>query len=203
MRGFSLVTSLVLLALMAVLVQPVRADMHNPEIGKPAPAFELQGSDGKTHTLESFKGKIVVIQFQSTRCPWERAYQPILNELAKKYASGDDAKVVFLGINSNKAETMEEIKATVEKEAIPYVILKDPGNKVADAYAAKFTPHMYIVHADGNLVYNGGIEKAPSSPSGAGKSEEQYLAPALDALLAGNAIAQAETKAIGCTIKRE
>lgn len=175
------------------------------EIGKAAPSFSLEGSDGKTHTLADYKGKVVVVHFQSCECPWDRAYQPIISGIATKFAKGGEGKkdVVFIGINSNKSETMAQVKEAIAKEKIPYVILKDPGNKVADAYAGKATPHMFVIDGEGVLRYRGGIEKAGKGPADAGKSEEQWLGPALEAIVAGKAPKEAVTQARGCTIKRE
>ncbi len=173
----------------------VQAD---PRLNKSAPTFELPGTDGKNHKLTDYKGKTVIIHFQSNQCPWERAYQPILSKLAS-----DNPNVVFLGINSNKAETMEEIKATQDKEKIPYVILKDKGNKVADDYGAQTTPHIYIIDATGKLVYVGGVEKAPANASSVGKAKEQYLTENLAAIKDGKALPYTQTLSKGCGIKRE
>lgn len=178
----------------AVAEEPAKA-----EVGKPAPGFTLKTTDGKEHSLAALKGKTVVVQFASARCPWERAYQPILNDVAAKYT---DKNVVFLGINANFNETPEEIKAIAEKESIPYAILIDKGNVIADIYQAQTTPHIYIIDGEGVLRYMGGIEKPPTSPAGAGKSDEQYLVPVLDALLGGKELPFTTTKATGCTIKR-
>jgi len=174
------------------------------KVGEAAPAFELVGTDGKTHKLSETAGKITVIYFHSVQCPWAKAYQPILNEVAAKYATGKDGAkdVVFVGINSNATEDMKEVKGAVKEYNIQHLILKDHGNKVADAYGAQTTPHIYIVDAEGKLVYIGGLEKSPGSPGNVGKSSEQYLDPALANIVTGKAPSQAETVATGCTIKR-
>lgn len=184
-------------------------DKHDngPEVGKPAPTFDLHGSDDKDHKLADYLGKIVVVHFQSTTCPWERAYQPYLNQTAAKFAKtehdGKTVEVVFLGINANKSESMDNVKAKLKEEDVPYVVTKDPGNKIADAYHATTTPHIFIIDARGVLRYKGGVEKAPTGPGGATKSEEQYLQPVLEALVAGKEPPVTQTKSIGCAIKRE
>lgn len=175
-------------------------------VGKPAPAFELQGSDGKTHKLADFQGKIVVVVFHSLKCPWAVAYDPVLAKIAAGVPKSKDEKapqVVFLGVNSNKAESMEDIKAAHAKSPLPFVILKDPGNKIADAYHAKTTPHTYVIDGKGVVRYVGGIEKAPAGVDGVGKSAEQYLAPVLASLVEGKEPSVTKTAAIGCTIKRQ
>ncbi len=180
-----------------------------PEIGTPAPQFELTDSSGQVHKLSDYKGKLVVIHFQSCVCPWDQAYQPILNRLAKLGPTGGPGEVgdrmVFLAINSNRSEDVDQIGAYVKAASIAYPILKDPVNEVADAYAAQTTPHIFVIGDDDEqtLLYKGGIEKAPLSPQDCGFSDEQYLEPVLGALLKGEAPPQSETQSVGCSIKRQ
>ncbi len=172
--------------------------MTEAAVGKPAPAFTLADAEGKDVSLADFKGKTVVLHFQSCECPWDVAYQPMLNALATQYA---DKGVVFLGINSNKAEDYARIGEYVPSADVPYTIVKDPGNNVADAYKAQTTPHMYVIDGEGVLRYMGGIEAVPTMAT-VGKMDEQYLAPVLDALLAGEELPYTETTSKGCSIKR-
>lgn len=184
---------------------PARAADAELEIGKPTPAFELQGTDGKTHKLSDYKGKVVVLHWHSVACPWDKAYQPILSGIATKFAKPTEGQkeVVFIGINSNKAESMEQVKEDAAKSKLPYVVLKDPKNKVADQYSAKTTPHMFIIDSQGVLRYRGGIEKPVGGAGDAGKGSEQWFEPALAAIVAGKDPKQTVTMARGCTIKRE
>ena len=191
------------LATLAVvaLVAPVWAEA---KVGEPAPDFELTSvSDGKTYKLSEVQGPVVLI-WQSKQCPWdfmrpEAGYQRMLSPLASEYAAKG---VTFLAINSNKGESADDLKSYHAQHSIPYPILKDPGNQVADAYGAKTTPHIFIRDAAGNLVYKGGIEKAPSDPAACGTQDEQYLKPVLDALLAGQELPFTETVSKGCSVKR-
>lgn len=179
-----------------------KKDASNPYqkmIGEPAPSFTLQSVAGKSHSLADFEGKTVVLHFQSCRCPWDVAYQDQFNELAEKY---QDKDVVFLGINSNKAEDVEMIEKYAEKSNIPYTILKDPGNKVADMYHAKTTPHMYIIDGEGVLQYAGGVEAVPGSIKQVSNMDTQYLAPAIEAIMNGETPKKSVTKSKGCSIKR-
>ena len=180
-----------------------------PEVGQPAPAFELMDNNGQFHKLSDYKGAIVVLHFQSCRCPWDVAYQPILSELAKSFGSQSDSEqpspVQFLGINANHSEDQAIIENYLVETQMPYPILKDAGNKIADIYAAKTTPHIFVINNDEQqtLAYKGGIEQAPLSPLECGQSLEQYLEPVLKALLVGEKPFVTETASIGCSIKRE
>jgi peroxiredoxin len=195
-------TAMVVVMALLVAGQVVKAE--SAKVGQKAPGFELVDvTTGKKHSLEEFKGKIVVVRFQSMNCPWDKmrpegGYERVLTPLAAKYA---EKGVVFLAVNSNVGEDAAKLKDYHQKGQISYPLLKDEDSSVAVAYGAKTTPHIFIVDKDGVLRYKGGIEKAPGSPEDCGKSGEQYLAPALDALLAGSEPPVTETVSKGCTIK--
>ncbi len=182
------------------------AQLH---VGQPAPSFELKDTQGKLHRLSDYAGKVVVIHFQSCNCPWDKAYQPILNDVAGQFVSsenfGSAPQFVFLAINSNRTEFMDQIAAYHASGAVAYPVLKDNANRVADDYGAMTTPHIFVINADDaqTLAYIGGIEKAPLGPQACGESQEQYLVPVLTALKEGRNPPVTETKAIGCSIKRE
>jgi len=185
------------------------AEAKHAKVGKEAPGFTLNSVTGEKHSLSDFKGQIVVLHWQSYTCPWDVAYQPMLNDVAARFQDHKTEvdgktkdKVVFLAINSNHTENVAKMKKYHGETDMPYAILHDPGNKVADTYKAQTTPHMFIIDADGELVYNGGIEKAPMSPNKVGESDEQYLVPVLEALVNGSEFPYSKTKPKGCSVKR-
>ena len=81
---------------------------------------------------------------------------------------------------------------------IEHPIVLDTTGDVARAYGAKNTPTMYIINADGVLAYWGGIDNDPSADN-VGKTN--YVAKALDEILAGQTVTEAKTKAYGCSVK--
>jgi peroxiredoxin len=200
----------VLLAAAAFTVSQATAAMKSeakaPEIGEEAPGFKLPTiGDGESVQLSDYRGHIVVLHFQSAKCPWDKGYQPILNDMASKYqAMTDDEgepKVVFLGVNSNRAEGEKMLKKYHASKDMPYKLLKDEGNEVADKYNAMTTPHMYVIGTEGKLQYMGHIENNYGDMQTLGE-KEPYLAPVLDALLAGEEPPMTKTRAFGCSIKR-
>ena len=173
---------------------------HATEVGKAAPAIALKDLDGNSVSLADYKDKIVVVHFQSANCIWDKAYQPLLNQLAGRYASKG---VVFLAINANADENPARIKQYTKTTAVAYTILKDENAHVADAYNARVTPHIFVLDAKHLLAYTGGIEKDPASPRDAGQSKEQYLEPVLAALTAGKKAPVTSTKPTGSRIQRK
>ncbi len=177
------------------------------KVGHPAPQFSLTDvATGEDVSLSDYKGKVVIVTWQSINCPWDKmrpggGYQRILTPLAQEWK---DNNVVFLAINSNRNESVEEVASYVNEHNMPYPILKDPGNVIADAYGAKTTPHFFVVNSDDaqTLVYKGGFEKAPTSPEQCGHVDEAYLAPVVTAVLAGEEPPYTETASKGCSVKR-
>ncbi len=169
-----------------------------PQIGAPAPQFQLQTIDGKEFSLSEAEKthKAVVILFIATRCPYSNAYNDRMRDMAAAYSKQG---VLFVGINSNKTEPATEVAAHAKQHGHTFPIAKDPDNKVADLYDAKHTPEAYVIGPDGKLLYHGRIDENYEDAS---RVTSPDLKNALDAILAGQQVAKAETKAFGCSIKR-
>jgi peroxiredoxin len=180
----------------AAVAAPTFADA--PAIGTPAPAFELKTVDGKPFSLADAEktNSYVVVMFIATQCPYSNAYNDRMRDMAAAYAKKG---IQFVGINSNNTESVEETAAHAKQHGFGFPVLKDPGNKVADLYDARRTPEVYVIGRDGKLLYHGRID---DNSNDASKVTSPDLKNALDALLAGQPVAKAETKAFGCTIKR-
>ncbi len=204
-RRIGLLTAALTLALTTALTSA--AERVDPVIGEPAPQFSLTDVvTGQAVNLADYQGKVVVIAFQSINCPWDKmrasgGYQRYLSPLSQSYA---DQNVVFLGINANKNESSQEVGSYHQEHALPYPILKDTDNIIADAYNAQTTPHVYVIAADEaqTLLYMGGIEQVPTSPEVCGEMDENYLVPVLTAVLAGEELPYTKTASKGCGIKR-
>ena len=183
---------------LAFLAAALPALAEGPAIGATAPVFDLKTIDGKDFSLASAEkaDKLVVLMFVATECPYSNAYNDRMRDMAAAYAAKG---VQFVGINSNSTESLADAVAHAKKHGHTFTILKDPGNKVADLYDARRTPEVFVVDKDGKLVYHGRIDE---NYEDAAKVTSPDLKNAIDALLAGQPVAKAETKAFGCTIKR-
>ena len=136
-------------------------------VGQPAPDFTLKDTSGKTVRLSDFKGKHVVLEWTNPGCPFVRKhYQGNLQALQKEFTAKG---VVWLAINSTE-DASADFKTPpqlarwmAEQKAAPTAVLMDEEGTVGKAYNARVTPHMYIVNAQGLLVYAGGIDSIPSA----------------------------------------
>jgi thiol-disulfide isomerase/thioredoxin len=184
----------------ALMFLAVAALADELAIGAKAPAFSLANAvDGKTYAFKPGDGKISVVFFTCNQCPYAKAFEPRLIEIAKQYASKG---VTFYAIDSNdEARYAEESLANMKDRAVtkgyPYPYLKDNDSSIAHAYGARVTPHVYVIDQKGTLRYRGYVDDSA-------RPEERTktgLTDALDALLANKTVASTETRAFGCTIK--
>lgn len=171
-------------------------------IGQAAPAFKLTCTAGKEVSLSDFKGKIVVLEWFNPDCPYivkHHKTNMTFNDLHKKYAGKD---VVFLAINSNREGKQGSGKdrnaKAVEEFKLPYPVLMDTTGETGKAYGAKTTPHCYVIDKNGVLAYEGAIDDDRSVET---PGKVNYVAKAVDELLAGSSVSTAQTKPYGCSVK--
>ena len=158
--------------------------------------FTLTDYSGKKHSLSDYKNsKAIVIMFIATECPVSNAYNSRMEDLYKEYSPKN---IEFLGINSNKAETVEMIKEHAEENDLTFTILKDENNVIADEFEASVTPEVYVLNGDFNILYHGRIDNSRDGTDITSKDLEN----ALNEILAGKEVTTKATKAFGCTIKK-
>lgn len=170
----------------------------------------LKDIDGNEVKAKSLQGKITVVNFYSIQCPIQAAWDKRLAAVQKEFAPKD---VVFLNINSNRTEIGDtaptpkegekaygDIRSHLQDKDLPYRVLVDHGNVVADAFGAKTTPDLFVFGKDGKLVYRGLIDDDQRGDRG--EKATRYLHDVVSQLVAGEKVEAFETKPAGCTIKR-
>lgn len=171
-------------------------------IGDEAPDFgALPGVDGKSYGLTDFsEHPVLVIFFSCNHCPYVQAYEDRIISLQTKFA---ERGVRFVAINANDADNFpaDSFSAMVQRAAerhFNFIYLRDESQKVARAFGATHTPHLFVFDKARRLRYTGKIDDNWQAPD---KVTRHYLGDALAALVDGNGPAEPETPAIGCTIK--
>jgi peroxiredoxin len=163
------------------------------EVGKPAPDFALKDVYGNELKLSDFKGRYVVLEWINKGCPVSRgcheAGKRTMQDTYKKYAGKG---VVWLAIDTTAGAKPDENRVYSAEMGLAYPILHDTDGKVGRSYDAKHTPHMFVIDKDGKLAYDGAIDD---------RGKTNYVADALDALLAGKPVAKPKTESYGCGVK--
>jgi hypothetical protein len=183
------------------------------ELGKPAPDFTLRDTDGKPHTLSALAGKTVVLEWFNPDCPFvKHAHgKGELKTMATK-VMGDS--LIWLSINSGapgkQGHGVERNKAARTEYAMKNAILLDEQGSVGKSYGAKKTPHLFVVDAQGTLIYRGGIDNAPIGevdpkrpilPTSKEGELVNYIDAALEDLKAKRALRLPDTPEYGCSVK--
>lgn len=182
------------------------AQMGNPEIGAPAPAFTLPDTKGDEYSLSDYAGNWVVLEWLNYGCPFVGKHYGSGNmqELQADYAGKG---VVWFSIVSSAPgeqgyyEPDEMDAKNQEFGNVAAAVLLDPEGTVGMAYGAKTTPQMYVVDPDGVLLYNGAIDDMPTTRQEDVEGAKNYLVQALNEAMAGRQVSQPVSQPYGCSVK--
>jgi peroxiredoxin len=175
-------------------------------VGEPAPDFTAMDSRGQSHTLSAYRGRFVVLEWHNRECPYTH----------KHYASGNMERLQqkwtargvewFTVISSAPGKqgymTADEENAYLRQvQAAPTAVLLDPEGTLGRLYAAKTTPHMFIIDPNGTLIYDGAIDDRPTTDPSDIARAHNYVDDALTAAMAGRPVQVSVTRPYGCSVK--
>lgn len=146
-----------------------------------------------TRALKSSEGKPTLVVFLSSKCPCSISHEPALTSLQKKFP-----QVVFIGILSNLEEGLDDAKVHFLKSGLPFSILDDRKQTLANLLGALKTPHAFLFNPSGELVYQGGVDDSHE----ARRAKKHFLSDALAATIAGLKPEVSEARVLGCAISR-
>jgi peroxiredoxin len=193
------ISFVLLFALAFVLMPETGAALNSNDtvaVGSKIENFTLADTEGKQRSFNDLKGKNgALVVFMSAQCPVVKAYAERINALTKDYQANG---ITVIGMNSNATESLDYVKSNMTERSYSFPMLIDKGNVIADKFGATVTPEVYLFDKDGKLVYRGAIDNDRSGENVTARP----LQDAVEATLGGKAVAKAETKAFGCSIKR-
>lgn len=169
-------------------------------LGDRVPAFTLPDTEGAEHAVPAADAPpATVLVVTCNHCPYVVAWNPRLRKVAEDYAPRG---VRMLGIHANDAarypaDSPESTRRFAREQAWPYPFLHDESQDVARALGAERTPEVYVLDSEHRLAYHGAPDADHQDPA----QGAAWLRAALDAVLAGEPVAQPETPARGCSIK--
>lgn len=168
--------------------------------------FRLSDANGKVVSLSDYRGKTVVLEWNNPGCPFVQKHYNSGN-MQRTQAAATAAGAVWLSINSGAPGkqgymTGPEAKAFVaQAKAKPTAYLLDPQGRVGKGYAAKTTPHLFIIDGKGVMRYQGGIDDKPTANASDIAGARNHVTAALAELRAGKSVSVAETRPYGCSVK--
>jgi peroxiredoxin len=171
-------------------------------LGTKAPDFRLPDTNRKIVSLADLeRAHALVVVFMCNHCPYVKHVRAGLAQLARDYLP---RKVAMVGINSNDvanypADSPEKMAEEAQSAGYLFPYLYDQTQGVAKAYHAACTPDIFLFDHEQRLVYRGQFDD--SRPGNGIPVTGKDLRAALDAVLAGKSVSQAQKPSIGCNIK--
>ena len=190
----------------AALLLGCQTALAAPPIGSQAPAFSLPDANGKMVSLDQFKGKVVVLEWNNPGCPYVKKHYESGNMQKTQVAARKDG-VVWLSINSGAAGQQGHMNGAQAKafvagqKAQPSAYLLDAQGVAGKRYGAVTTPHMYVIDKAGKLVYAGGIDDKATANKGDIPGARNHVLAALGEIKAGKAVSVATSRPYGCSVK--
>lgn len=169
-------------------------------IGAKVPNFQGLDLGGKTHRLNDYLGKIVVLEWSSPECPYSRRYYEN-GTLDSLYEYAANNNIIWINIVPRLQKLTTE-QAQEHLDLAKKIIILDNDYDISTAYGATTTPQIFIVDRNGILSYSGAIDSTATLKKSIGKVVP-YTRNALVDLLAGREVGKNITRAFGCFVKNK
>jgi peroxiredoxin len=196
----------ILLSMMALFASRLIAqNIQSIPVGSTAPLTEVKMKDvsGKDVSIkDAMNENGVLIMFSCNTCPYVIKNQQRTKAIAD-FALKNKTGVIIINSNVAQRDDADSYKAMqdyAEKQGYKYYYTVDENAAVADAFGATRTPEVFLVDANGKLVYKGAID---DNPSDAGNVKKEFLKEAIVENTAGKPVSVKESRSVGCTIKRK
>ncbi|MEP7182061.1 MAG: thioredoxin family protein [Betaproteobacteria bacterium] len=171
------------------------------QLGSPAPAFDLPGTDGLRHTLDSVRGESgTVVMFICNHCPYVKAViDKIVRDMADLRGHGVGSVAIMSNDPADHAEdSFANMQAVAARHGFGFPYLYDETQHVARAYDAVCTPDFFGFDRDLRLVYRGRLDASGRSPDPTAARE--LYAAMVDVGETGKSPA-IQHPSVGCSIK--
>lgn len=142
-----------------ILIEKMRKEVAKQLISKPAAMFTLKDVDGKTVSLEDYKGKTVVLDFWATWCgPCKKSF-PAMKMAVNKYKDDPNVKFLFIHTWERENNATKDAKKYVEEQNYPFEVLMDLKdattgiNNVVESYKVSGIPAKFVIDKNGNIRF--------------------------------------------------
>jgi thiol-disulfide isomerase/thioredoxin len=139
----------------AVSLKQVALDAHRIQSPRPAPAWRLPDLNENVHDIQSYKGRVLVMDFWGSWCGPCRQELPLIEATHQRYST--NAKVAFVGINWERAEGAEEHRTLardfVAKNHLTFPMMYDHEHVAVSAYSIQGFPTVFVIDREGIVRY--------------------------------------------------
>jgi cytochrome c biogenesis protein CcmG, thiol:disulfide interchange protein DsbE len=160
-RWVALAVGVVVAGLAVVLALQVGDDERQTQprselLGDPAPTFSVTTLDGEEVSLDSLRGRAVIVNFWNSWCTPCKQEEPALQRFYERHR--DDADFVLLGIVRDDPE--EAARDAVEERGLEWPMGIDPRGKAALDFGTRGQPETYAITPDGLVA---GVQFGPAT----------------------------------------
>ena len=113
-----------------------------------AVGFDLQDLAGTTHSLDSYRGSVVFLNFWATWCAPCRIEMPAMQSLHERLA--DTAGFAMVAVNLQ--EDAVRVRGFADELELSFRILLDSSGEIAATYGARTLPMSYVIDKDGSIL---------------------------------------------------
>lgn len=119
-------------------------------VGEKTPAFTVEKKDGTKVSIESLKGKVVLLNFFATWCPPCREELPRLQkELWETYGERDDFAIMVLA----REEGWDKLDPFMKNNHYTFPVYPDLKRGVFGLFAEQSIPRNVVIGKDGKIIY--------------------------------------------------
>jgi thiol-disulfide isomerase/thioredoxin len=117
------------------------------EEGQPAPRFHAKTTNGESFTNDSVKGKVVLLQFWTTWCPYCKKEQSLVDSIDREFAGKG---VIVLAIDV--AESKKKVRQYLQDSPRSCRVVLTEDTNLAAMYQANSYPIYVVIDRDGNIA---------------------------------------------------
>jgi peroxiredoxin len=186
-------------AAVALQDSPAAAPVTSTVVGMRVDDFQLVDQDGTAHELYDYRNApAIVLMTQGNGCPIVRNAVPALRKVRDAYA---DKGVKFFLMNSNLQDNAESIAAEVAEFGFDMPVLVDQYQLVGESLNVTRTAEIFVIDtSDMTVAYHGPVDDRLNYQTQRATAQHEYLADALDAVIAGESVSVSSVDAPGCLI---
>lgn len=150
MKKYALFFALLISAITLKAQAPAEDKSTLTKVGQQTPAFEFYTDKDKTATIDSYKGKIVLLNFFATWCPPCRLELPrVQKEIWEKYKDNPKFALFVFG----REQGWDKVLPFKETNNYTFPILPDEGRKIFSLFATQSIPRNVVLDENGKIIY--------------------------------------------------